>query len=299
MAKSTWRLLRKESGHPRSPALALLVGKTTRSMAYQSTLSHPARDTNAFYRRTLHVLSDARVPFLVGGSHALLNYTGIVRETKDFDLFLKADDLDAALDALKEAGYHTESTFPHWLAKAKQGNDVVDLVFSSGNGVCRVDDEWFAHAMEAEVLGMPVKIAPVEELLWQMSFVMERERYDGADVAHVLRSCAESLDWDRVMRRFESYWELLLAHLIMFGFIYPSDRHRIPDRVMNELTARLQQEIAAEPTSDRVCRGTLTSRAQYLLDIGQYGYEDARLAPRGNMSPEDAVYWTWAIENVF
>ena len=40
------------------------------------------------------------------------------------------------------------------------------------------------------------------------------------------------------------------------------------------------------------------SRAQYLLDIGRYGYADARLVPHGNMSPEDAVYWTWAIDNV-
>ena len=47
-------------------------------MAYQSTLDDPVRDTNAFYRRTLHVLSDAHVPFLVGGSHAYLQYTGIV-----------------------------------------------------------------------------------------------------------------------------------------------------------------------------------------------------------------------------
>src|SRR5205814_667730 len=92
-------------------------------MAYQSTFDDPGRDTNAFYRRTLHVLSDARVPFLVGGSHALLNYTGIVRDTKDFDLFVRRNDLDAALEALREAGYHTEITFPHWLAKARQGND--------------------------------------------------------------------------------------------------------------------------------------------------------------------------------
>jgi hypothetical protein len=267
-------------------------------MAYQSTLDHPGRDTNAFYRRTLHVLSDARVPFLVGGSHAILNYTGIVRETKDFDVFVRQGDLDGALNALREAGYHTEITFPHWLAKARQGNDVVDLVFSSGNGVCRVDDAWFQHASEADVLGMPVKIAPVEELLWQKAYVMERERYDGADVAHILRTCAESLDWDRVMQRFEPHWQLLLSHLVMFAFIYPSERHRIPARVMGGLVDRLQREMNDPPTEDRVCRGTLTSRAQYLLDIGRYGYEDARLSPRGNMSPEDAVYWTWAIENV-
>ncbi|HEY4307114.1 MAG TPA: nucleotidyltransferase [Gemmatimonadaceae bacterium] len=267
-------------------------------MAYQSTFDDPGKDTNAFYRRTLHVLSDARVPFLVGGSHALLNYTGIVRETKDFDLFLKQDDLEAALDALREGGYHTEVTFPHWLAKAKQGNDTVDLVFASGNGVCRVDDMWFSNSLEADVLGMPVKIAPVEELLWQKAFVMERERYDGADVAHIIRSCAESLDWDRVMLRFEPYWQLLLSYLVLFNFIYPSERHRIPARVMEELMNRMQAETKSPPAEERLCRGTLTSRAQYLLDIGRYGYEDARLSPRGNMSAEDLVYWTWAIDNV-
>src|SRR5215831_15646221 len=102
-SESTWRPLRKESGHRRSPALAFRAAKTTtRSMAYQSTLSHPERDTNAFYRRTLHVLSDAQVPFLVGGSHALLYYTGIVRETKDFDLFLRRSNIDAALGALNQ-----------------------------------------------------------------------------------------------------------------------------------------------------------------------------------------------------
>jgi nucleotidyltransferase DUF2204 len=267
-------------------------------MAYQSTYDDPGKDTNAFYRRTLHVLSDARVPFLVGGSHALLNYTGIVRETKDFDLFIKEDDLEAALDALREAGYFTEVTFPHWLAKARQGNDVVDLVFSSGNGVCKVDDMWFTNATEADVLGMPVKIAPVEELMWQKSFVMERERYDGADVAHILRSRAESLDWDRVLLRFDPYWHVLLSYLVLFRFIYPSERHRIPTRVMTELMSRLDQESKSPPNEDKVCRGTLTSRAQYLLDIGRYGYDDARLAPRGSMSAEDVVYWTWAIDNV-
>lgn len=267
-------------------------------MAYQSTQDHPGRDTNTFYRRTLHVLSDARVPFLVGGSHALLNYTGIVRETKDFDLFVKQDDLDSALEALRQAGYDTEITFPHWLAKAHQGPDVVDLVFSSGNGIGRVDDDWFANAKEADVLGMPVKIAPVEELIWQKSFVMERERYDGADIAHILRSCAESLHWERLLARFAPHWQVLLANLVMFGFIYPSERHRIPQHVMGDLLARLQTEIDAPPSDDRVCRGTLISRAQYLLDIGRYGYEDARLAPRGNMSPEDCIYWTWAIENI-
>lgn len=268
-------------------------------MAAQSTLNDPGRDTNAFYRRTLHVLSDAHVPFLVGGSHAYLQFTGIVRNTKDFDLFLRRSDLDRALDALRDAGYRTEIAFPHWLAKAYESQDHVDLVFCSGNGICRVDDDWFTHALEADVLGMPVKIAPVEEFLWQKAFVMERERFDGADVMHLMRHCAEMIDWDRLLARFDHYWPLLLTYMTMFSFVYPSEWHRIPSAFFEELLGRLQQHLAAGMNgAERVCQGTLVSRGQYMIDIGQYGFADARLTPRGNMSPEDAIYWTWAIENV-
>ena len=172
-------------------------------MAGQSTLDASAQDTNTFYRRTLHVLSDAAVPFLVGGSHAFLEYTGIVRNTKDFDLFLRRERHGRARwTRCADAGYRTELTFPHWLGKAWQHDDFVDLVFSSGNGMCRVDDGWFDHAVETQVLGMPVKIVPCEELLWQKAFVMERERFDGADIMHILRARAERLDWDRLIARF-------------------------------------------------------------------------------------------------
>ena len=119
-----------------------------------------------------------------------------------------------------------------------------------------------------------------------------------AGPVYVDGECAETLDWDRLMLRFEKHWQLLLSYLVLFSFIYPSDRHRIPKRVMDELTSRLQAQSDAPPSDDRVCRGTLTSRAQYLLDIGRYGYQDARLIPLGNMTPEDAVYWTWAIEHI-
>jgi hypothetical protein len=269
------------------------------NMAHQSTLDDSGKDTNTFYRRTLHVLSDARVPFLVGGSHAYLHYTGIVRNTKDFDLFVRRGDLDRALDALRDAGYRTEISFPHWLAKAHQAGDHVDLVFSSGNGICKVDDEWFAHAVEADVLGMPVKIAPVEELIWQKSFVMERERFDGADLMHLIRSRAEGLAWERLLCRYDRYWPLLLSYLTLFVFVYPTERHRIPAEVMDGLLDRLRQSLATPQNGDvRVCQGTLVSRGQYMVDIGQYGFADARLVPRGNMSPEDAIYWTWAIENI-
>ena len=266
-------------------------------MPGQSTLDESVPDTNAFYRRTLHVLSDAAVPFLVGGSHAFLEYTGIVRPTKDFDLFLRRADIEKAMDALQSSGYRTELTFPHWLAKAWQHDDFVDLVFSSGNGICAVDDGWFDHAVETQVLGMPVKIVPCEELFWQKSFVMERERFDGADIMHILRARTNDLDWARLLDRFGTRWPLLYTYLVFFTFVYPGEAWRLPSAVMNDLAER-HGALRATPGDDKVCQGTLVSRAQYLIDIGQYGYSDARLAPRGGMSAEDAIFWTWAIDHV-
>ena len=45
----------------------------------------------------------------------------------------------------------------------------------------------------------------------------------------------------------------------------------------------------------RICQGTLLSREQYLVDIGLWDYEDARLKPRGRMTPEEVIHWTAAI----
>ena len=266
-------------------------------MSGQSTLDESAQDTNTFYRRTLHVLSDAAVPFLVGGSHAFLEYTGIVRNTKDFDLFLRKSDMERAMEALRDAGYRTELTFPHWLGKAWQHDDFVDLVFSSGNGECAVDDGWFDHSVETQVLGMPVRIVPAEEMLWQKSFVMERERFDGADIMHILRVRGGALDWARISERYGDRWPLLYAYLLMFSFVYPGEMQQIPASVLDDLAQRYTA-FRANPSTDAICRGTLVSRAQYLIDIGQYGYADARLTPRGGMTPEDAIFWTWAIDHV-
>ena len=84
-----------------------------------------------------------------------------------------------ALDALKRAGYKTEKTFPHWLAKARRGRDCVDLIFRAGNGLCEVDDSWFERAHNHEFGDLPVKLCAPEEMIWMKAYIMERERFDG------------------------------------------------------------------------------------------------------------------------
>lgn len=249
----------------------------------------------AFYVRTLAALNASGRDYLVGGAYAFARYTGIERHTKDLDLFVRPADARAVLGVLADAGFQTDLTFPHWLGKAFLGEDFVDVIFSAGNNVARVDDRWFAHAVRDEVLGVPVRLIPPEEMVWSKGYIMERERFDGADIAHVLHACADRLDWDRLLERFGAHWQVLLAHLILFGFIYPADRAKIPAAVMQRLLARLAADDGA--AASRVCQGTLLSRQQYLTDIGRWAYADARLE-QGWMTPEDIAHWTAAIDKV-
>jgi predicted nucleotidyltransferase len=251
--------------------------------------------TRAFYRRVLETLQERHVEFLVGGSFALHRHTGIERPTKDIDLFLRRTDLPFALESLHEGGFETDIAYPHWLAKARNAGASIDLIFSSGNGVSAVDDDWFAFAPEANVLGMTVKISPVEELIWSKAFVMERERFDGADVVHLIAAQGERIDWNRLLDRFETNGQVLLAHIVLYGYVYPDKRHLVPSFVLDRLIADLRREQDEPPSSMAACHGTLLSREQYLFDIEQRGALDARVAPLGAMSPDDVALWTNAI----
>jgi hypothetical protein len=230
-----------------------------------------------FYYAAIGALQRAQVPFLVGGAYALACHTGVVRHTKDFDIFVRPEDCQRILDVFSAEGYRTEFTDPCWIAKAYAGEDFIDVIFSSGNCVAAVDNTWFKYAIDAKVFGLPVQLCPVEETIWSKAFVMERERYDGADIAHLLRASAERLDWDRLLDRFDGHWRVLLSHLILFGFIYPSERTRIPSFVMDTLLDRLRDEAQPPPTTRRLCQGTLLSKVQYVIDVDRWGYQDARL----------------------
>src|ERR1700694_1576459 len=60
-----------------------------------------------FYRRILTILTQARVPFLVGGAYGLACYTGVDRSTKDLDIFGRPQDRARILKVLSGAGFET------------------------------------------------------------------------------------------------------------------------------------------------------------------------------------------------
>ena len=257
-------------------------------------LPEPGDPRLDFYVDALGVLETTALPFVVGGAVAHSRYTGRDRNTKDLDVMVRRDDVPQVLAAFEDAGYQVEMPFPHWLGKVHRKGQYIDVVFSSGNGIVSVDDQWFVHATPGEVLGIPVALCPAEELLWSSAFVQERERYDGAAVLHLLHARALFFDWPRLMARFGANWPVLLSYLVLFKFAYPDRRDDIPDQVMNELLTR--QRCQKPEPDNPLCFATLLSREQYLFDLEQLGYADARLRPHGAMTPEQAEIWTKAIE---
>ena len=224
----------------------------------------------------LRCLAEDGAPYLVAGAYAFFEYTGIFRDTKDLDVFVRRRDLDRVLAALERAGFRTEQLDPVWIAKGYRGEWFVDVIFSSGNGVASVDDAWFQHARPCRVMGVPVLLAPPEEIVWSKAYVCERERFDGNDVCHLLRACGREMDWERLLARFGEHWEVLLAHLLLFRFAFPSVRTRVPDWVIRKLLQRTRQSLAEGDWERRVCRGTLLSKTQYCHVLEHHGYEDSR-----------------------
>jgi hypothetical protein len=239
----------------------------------------PKGEVGRFYRNALASLQEAGLRFLVCGGYAFEFYTRIARRTKDIDIFVLEEDVPAILDNLAGCGYRIDISEPAWLAKAHCGEDFIDIIYNSGNSLCPVDESWFEHAIEGELLDLTVMIAPVEEIIWQKCFIMVRHRYDGADVAHFIHALGHRLDWRRLLDRFGDHWRVLLSHLVLFEYIYPGTRSVIPSWAKEELSWLAQNEWRSEMNgSADLCRGVFLSPLDFQADIAEFGYRDPREA---------------------
>jgi hypothetical protein len=161
-----------------------------------------------------------------------------------------------------------------WLAKIFHGDYFIDLIFDTTNNICKVDDTWFVNSTKGVFEGIEVRFLAPEELIWLKSYVQNRERFDGADVNHLFLKTGKSLDWKRLLDRLDQHWHILLAELILFQFIYPSDyQDIIPKWLFDELIARAKEQYDIAGTGEKVCRGPIIDQTQYAIDIKQWDYK--------------------------
>lgn len=227
------------------------------------------------YREALETLNAAGIPFVVSGLYAVYEYTGIYRETKDLDLFFQPHHVVPAARALKAKGFETKLEQAHWLAKALRDGVQVDLIYGIGNGLFFIDEDWYRHARPGVLAATTVRIAPPEDLILHRLFISERHRWDMSDVAHLILMRGHELDWDRLIRRIDTHWRLLLAQIVLFDYVYPGYRARVPDAVRQRLLER-ERDVADELDDPNAFRGTLVSRFSFAIDVNEWGLRDLR-----------------------
>jgi len=245
----------------------------------------------ALYREVLLLFNEHQIPYTVSGAFALQQHTGIWRVTKDLDLFLTSETVPAALRLLRERGYHCEVCDPVWLAKAHRDDFFVDMITGMSNAAITVNDSWIARARPAVVVGVETRVLAPEELIASKVFVTRCERFDGADIVHVIYGTPGQLDWERLFELVGEHWEMLLCSLVLFRYVYPAQTHYVPNWVWQELLTRLMKEIK-QPNPSARFRGSLVDDKMFAIDINEWGFDDllaeyrARRMPKLDWTPE-------------
>lgn len=232
-----------------------------------------APDAFDCYQGVVRGLLQAHVPFAVSGGFAFHHHTGIWRSTKDLDLVTPPDAVPRAFNVLVQEGFETYIQDPVWLAKARRGDYFVDLITGVGNATLTVEQAWIDRSKEDEVLGIRCKVLSAEEMIASKLFVTRRERFDGADIAHLLKACARSLDWDRLRQLTKSHWQMLYWHLVLFAYIYPAQQDDVPGSLWRELSERFHKSVTS-PQSKQAFRGTLVDPKMFAIDVNEWGERD-------------------------
>jgi hypothetical protein len=243
----------------------------------------------SLYREVLLMFNEHRIPYAVSGAFALQQHTGIWRATKDLDLFLTSPTVPGALRLLREHGYHCEICDPVWLAKAHRDDFFVDLITGMSNAAITVTDSWIARARPAVVVGTETRVLAPAELLTSKLFITRRERFDGADIAHVIYGTRGEMDWDRIFELVGEHWEMLLYALVLFRYVYPAQTHYVPHRVWQELLTRFGKEIK-KPNKAARFRGSLIDEKMFAIDVNEWGLDDILSEYRARRMPK--LEWT-------
>ncbi len=213
------------------------------------------------------------VPCVVSGAFALQKHTGIWRDTKDLDLFLPPEEAARALEALAQDGFETQVTDPVWLAKAHRGEYYVDLITGMSNGVVTVDHSWIERGAPAEVLGVAARVLAAEELVAPKLFVTRRERFDGADICHVIYGTRGQLDWEWLASLLAGHEDLLLWALLLFAYVYPAHVDYVPRRLWHGLLEGFRQRTErVDPAA--AFRGSLIDPMMFAIDVEEWELPD-------------------------
>lgn len=244
-------------------------GHTVTPETSSAPLSIPPEQRSLF-REILEFFERQRTPYAVAGAFAMQQHTGVFRDTKDLDLFLTSDSAARALKLLRQEGFECEVCDPVWLFKARRDRFFVDLITGMSNATIVVDDCWIQRARPAVVHGVSTRVLAPEELLASKLFVTRRERFDGADIAHIVYGTKGNLDWQRILQLAGENWEMLFWALVLFRYVYPGQTQYVPIELWHDFLHRFERLIL-QPDPKAQFRGSLVDEKMFAIDLNEWG----------------------------
>lgn len=215
------------------------------------------------YRRVIQEARAAGIHFAFGGAFATAVYTGELRNTKDFDIYILPEDREAMFGAISRAGLRDLfDSLPYdrsWIYRASQDEVIVDAIWVMANQRAPVDLWWLTHGPQVTIRGEQLRAIPIEELIWSKLYVLQRDRSDWGDVLRLIYARADAIAWDRLLFRLAEDTPLLTGTLAVFGWLAPHRAQRIPDSIWGRVGLR-PPEPAPDPELTRTRADLLDSR---------------------------------------
>ena len=240
------------------------------------------------FREWLKIMRRTDVPYALGGAYAHYAFTGVWRDSKDMDVFVRPQDVRTVLDAFAEAGYDTELRDPRWLAKVHSAPHLLDILFAVRHMTrLRITDEWLRTAVAARFLDVPTRILRPEEIVATKAYIANRDRFDGADILHLIRALQGEVDWQRLVDLLEGDEEIVLWHLVLFALVYPMHREWLPQGA-HAARIRADPEHARPRRRPhlprRRARPRLVPRRRHRVGLPRRRSDPAPARPRGETS---------------
>ncbi len=149
----------------------------------------------------------------------------------------------------------------------------MDVIFGIANGRLPVDDNWFRYNNRVDLVGVDIEILSIEELIASKIYIAARDRFDGADVVHLIMSAQGQLDWDRIIERLGRNSQLLLWYLILFDFVYPGRSEFLPKDLMEQMfeEVRMRWSLEVDP---KTFKGLLLDQFTFRVDVEDWRFKN-------------------------
>src|SRR5215213_5172313 len=223
----------------------------------------------ALYREVMRRAAAQGIRFAFGGAFATAAYTGELRNTKDFDIYIRPEDREPMIRIMDEAGltdhYDRLAYDRSWIYRASRDDVIVDAIWAMANHRAEVDDAWLSLGPEVSILGERLRAIPIEELIWSKLYVLQHERCDWTDIFNLLDARLEAIDWDRLLSRLAEDVPLLVGAVLVFSWLAPDRASAIPPLVRDRLG--LNDLPSGSPELSRARANLLDSRPWFIRHI--------------------------------